>query len=133
MGCMWFVWFKYLQPITFQRHKAVMHTCKECGKLFMTYRSLSLHVGNIHKAILKFICNLCEYKSDKKYSVEDHRGWDHGRMRKRFYCWISGAIFVIIKPTLNSESKGIRKASMRRTLYPTQYWSSQWCSYFQNS
>ena len=83
--------FKTYSILPLQRHKTATHNesqkyehnCKECGKLFMTKRSLSHHVESIHKAILKFMCNLCDYKSYKKYSVEDHQKWVHENDEKK--------------------------------------------------
>ena len=54
--------------------------CPECGIMVWTKSSLSLHIRTIHLKELRFCCELCEYKTNLKSSMEWHEAKHMGTM-----------------------------------------------------
>lgn len=54
-----------------KRHSLVKnHSCEECEKTFSTQSSLNRHIHGIHKKILLFHCDLCDYSTVQPSSLK---------------------------------------------------------------
>jgi len=66
--------------------------CPECGIMTSTKSGLSLHIKTVHLKELRFSCDLCDYKTNQKTSMEWHKAKHMGTMKAN-ECGKCGVVF----------------------------------------
>ena len=66
--------------------------CPECGIMMTTKSGLSMHIRTIHLKELRFSCELCDYKTNLKGSMEWHEAKHMGTMKAN-ECGKCGVVF----------------------------------------
>lgn len=61
--------------------------CQVCSALFNSNAQLWHHIRSVHEGLV-FSCPFCEYKSDRKHSVERHQKSMHKDMEYKYSCYL---------------------------------------------
>jgi len=59
--------------------------CQECSAIFNSNRQLWHHIKSVHQGVV-FSCPFCEYKTDRKDSIERHQKLMHKDMEYLYSC-----------------------------------------------